>query len=143
MNDEQPFPETLLEAVGYFADAEKSFAFMTSLRWPDGKVCCPVCSCERTSFLKTRKVWKCMDCKKQFSAKVGTIFEDSPLGYDKWFPAFWMIVNAKNGISSCELARAIGVTQKSAWHMLHRLRLAMQEGTFEMMKPTSVPNQRP
>jgi transposase-like protein len=133
MNDEQPFPETLAEAVKYFADPEKSFAFITSLRWPDGKVCCPVCSCERTSFLKTRKVWKCMDCKKQFSAKVGTIFEDSALGYDKWFPAFWMIVNAKNGISSCELSRAIGVTQKSAWHMLHRIRLAMQDGSIVKM----------
>lgn len=133
MNDEQTFPETLIEAVSYFADPEKAFAFMTSLRWPDGKVCCPVCDCERTSFLKTRKVWKCMECKKQFSAKVGTIFEDSALGYDKWFPAFWMIVNAKNGISSCELARAIGVTQKSAWHMLHRIRLALQDGSIVKM----------
>jgi transposase-like protein len=108
----------LAEAAKYFAYPKKSFSFITSLRWPDGKVCCPVCSCERTSFLKTRKIWKCMDCKKQFSAKVGRIFEDSALGYDKWFPAFWMIVNTKNGISSCELSRAICVTQRSAWHML-------------------------
>jgi len=133
MSDSLTFPETLAEAVRYFADPDKAFAFMTSLRWPDGKVCCPVCSCERTSFLKTRKVWKCSECKKQFSAKVGTIFEDSALGYDKWFPAFWMIVNAKNGISSCELARAIGVTQKSAWHMLHRIRLALQDGSIVKM----------
>ena len=127
------FPETLSEAIVYFSDAEKAFAFMASLRWPDGNVSCPVCNCERVSFLKTRKVWKCMECKKQFSAKVGTIFEDSALGYDKWFPAFWLIVNAKNGISSCELARAIGVTQKSAWHMLHRIRLAVQEGSIIKM----------
>lgn len=131
--DKETFPETLTEAVTYFADKEKAFAFMLSLRWPDGKVFCARCGCGRVSFLSTRKVWKCMDCKKQFSAKVGTIFEDSPLGYDKWFPAFWMIVNAKNGISSCELARAIGVTQKSAWHMLHRIRLAIQDGSIVKM----------
>lgn len=134
MNAEQ-FPETLTEAVKYFADPDKAFEFMKSLRFPDGKVCCARCGAgpERVSFLSTRKVWKCLECKKQFSLKVGTIFEDSPLGYDKWFPAFWMIVNAKNGISSCELARAIGVTQKSAWHMLHRIRLAVHEGTIEKM----------
>lgn len=127
------FPETLREAVTYFADEERAFKFMVSLRFPDGKACCPRCGSDRNSFLSTRKVWKCLDCKKQFSAKVGTIFEDSALGYDKWFPAFWMIVNAKNGISSCELARAIGVTQKSAWHMLHRIRLAMQDGSIMKM----------
>jgi transposase-like protein len=133
MKTENEFPETLIEAVSYFADADKAFEFMKSLRWPDGKVCCARCGAARISFLSTRKVWKCLDCKKQFSAKVGTIFEDSPLGYDKWFPAFWMIVNAKNGISSCELSRAIGVTQKSAWHMLHRIRLAMQDGSIIKM----------
>ncbi len=131
--DQDEFPETLTGAVKYFADTEKAFAFMVSLRWPDGKAQCPVCACENTSFLTTRKVWKCRECKKQFSAKVGTIFEDSALGYDKWFLAFWMIVNAKNGISSCELARAIGVTQKSAWHMLHRIRLAIQDGSIVKM----------
>lgn len=131
--DPETFPETLIEAVSYFADPVKALDFMKSLRWPDGKVSCPRCGCARVSFLATRTVWKCGDCKKQFSAKVGTIFEDSPLGYDKWFPAFWMIVNAKNGISSCELARAIGVTQKSAWHMLHRIRLAIHDGSIEKM----------
>jgi transposase-like protein len=83
--------------------------------------------------LATRRVWKCRDCTKQFSVKVGTIFEDSALGFDKWLPAFWMIVNAKNGISSCELARALGVTQKTAWFMLHRIRLAIQNGDFSKM----------
>lgn len=134
MSAKQELPETLSEAVQYFADKERAFAFMCSLRWPDGKICCPKCGNERVSFLSTRKVWKCLECKKQFSAKVGTIFEDSALGYDKWFPAFWMIVNAKNGISSCELARAVGVTQKSAWHMLHRIRLAVQDGSIFKME---------
>lgn len=129
----EEFPETLMGAVKYFANPDNAFAFMVAIRWPDGKICCPNCSCERVSFLSTRKLWKCLECKKQFSAKVGTIFEDSALGYDKWFPAFWMIVNAKNGISSCELARAIGVTQKSAWHMLHRIRLALQDGSVVKM----------
>ena len=133
MKEEIEFPETLTEAIRYFADDQKALDFMVSIRWPDGKICCPRCDGDSVSFLSTRKVWKCKGCKRQFSAKVGTIFEDSPLGYDKWFPAFWMIVNAKNGISSCELARAIGVTQKTAWHMLHRIRLALQEGSFIKM----------
>ena len=129
MNEEIEFPETLTETVKYFSDADKAFGFMVSLRWPEGKVSCPHCKSEKVSFLKTRKIWKCMGCRKQFSAKVGTIFEDSPIGYDKWFPAMWMIFNAKNGISSCELHRALGVTQKTAWFMLHRIRLAMQNGS--------------
>lgn len=129
----ETLPETLREAIIYFADEERAFKFMCALRWPDGNVCCARCGSQRVSFLSTRKVWKCLECKKQFSAKVGTIFEDSALPYSKWFPAFWMIVNAKNGISSCELARAIGVTQKSAWHMLHRIRLAMQDGSIMKM----------
>src|SRR5204863_1415668 len=77
-----------------------------------------------------RRIWKCRDCGRQFSVKIGTIFEESPLGFDKWLPAFWMIVNAKNGISSCEIARALGVTQKTAWFMLHRIRLAVQDGSI-------------
>ncbi len=84
-------------------------------------------------YLKTRRVWKCRSCKKQFSVKVGTIFEDSPLGLDKWLPAVWLIANCKNGISSYELAKDLGVQQKSAWFMLHRIRLAMQTGTFEKL----------
>lgn len=81
-----------------------------------------------------RRIWNCRGCKKQFSVKVGTIFEDSPLTLLKWLPAVWLIVNAKNGISSCELARSLGVTQKTAWFMLHRIRLAMQEGSINKMK---------
>jgi transposase-like protein len=134
--NENEFPETLTEAVTYFADADRAFEFMVALRWPDGKVVCQHCKSNAISFLKTRKIWKCMGCHKQFSAKVGTIFEDSPIGYAKWFPAMWMIFNAKNGISSCELARSLGVTQKTAWFMLHRIRLCMNNGSIMKMGGT-------
>ena len=103
------------------------------LRWPDGVVTCPRCGHDQHSFIKTRLLWYCKGCKKQFTAKVGTIFEDSPIGLDKWLPAIWLLVNAKNGISSYELHRALGVTQKTAWFMLHRIRLAMQTKTFAKM----------
>lgn len=132
MDSANRLPETLLEAVKFFADKEVSLAFVAKLRWPNG-VTCPECEAGDPSFLKTRSLWKCRSCKKQFSVKVGTIFEDSPLGLDKWLPALWMVVNCKNGISSYEMARALGITQKSAWFMNHRIRLAMQEGTFEPM----------
>ncbi len=122
------FPVTLIEAVRFFADTEIALAFMVSMRWSDGVVKCPRCTSEKVGFLSTRKLWKCKGCAKQFSVKVGTIFEDSPLGLDKWLPAVLVIVNSKNGTSSCELARSIGVTQKTAWFMLHRIRLAMQSG---------------
>ncbi len=128
------FPETLQDAMVYFADPARGLAFMVSMRWPGGKVTCPHCQADRVSFISTRSKWKCMACRNQFSAKVGTIFEDSPLGYNKWFPAMWMIVNAKNGISSYEIHRALGVTQKTAWFMLHRIRLAMQNGTIMKLK---------
>jgi transposase-like protein len=127
---EVKFPETLQQSMVYFADETRALNFMVSLRWPNGKVTCPHCQSERTTFLATQKRWKCKDCRKQFSAKVGTIFEDSALGYDKWFPAFWLIANAKNGISSYEIGRALGVTQKTGWFMLQRIRLAMQNGTI-------------
>jgi transposase-like protein len=127
-------PTTLLEAVTYFADAEVAHAFVANLRpdWPNGPVC-PRCDSTGAGFLKTRQIWKCRECGKQFSVKVGTIFEDSAISLSKWLPAMWMIVNHKNGISSYELARAIGVTQKSAWFMLHRLRLAMQSQSFKKL----------
>lgn len=126
MKDETEFPETLTDAIKYFSNPDAALSFVASIRWQDGKAVCPCCKSDKVSFIATRRLWKCSPCKKQFSVKVGTIFESSPLGLDKWLPAFWMIVNAKNGISSCELARAIGVTQKTAWFMLHRIRLAMQ-----------------
>ena len=124
-------PQTLIEAIRYFGDPQTCHDFMVSMRWPDGKIACPRCGCERVGFIATRRTWQCRDCKKQFSVKLGTIFEDSPLGMDKWLPAVWLIANCKNGVSSHELGRSLGVTQKSAWHMLHRIRLAMQSGTFE------------
>jgi transposase-like protein len=117
----------------YFSDPDVSLAFLVSLRWPDG-IYCPRCACTEHSFLSTRRIWKCKGCQKQFSVKLGTIFEDSPIGLDKWLPALWMLANAKNGISSYELHRAIGVTQKTAWFMLHRIRLAMQTKTFNKLK---------
>jgi transposase-like protein len=127
-------PKTLLEAIRYFSDLDVATEFVARLRWPDGPVC-PRCGLvdPKHYFLKTRRLWKCRSCKKQFSVKVGTIFEDSPLGLDKWLPAVWLIANCKNGISSYELARHLGIQQKSAWFMLHRIRLAMQTGTFEKL----------
>src|SRR4051794_18292974 len=125
-------PTSLLDSVRYFSDLDVCHAYATRIKWPDGKITCPKCGGEHVGEIKSRRMFQCKnkDCRKQFSTKVGTIFEDSPLGLDKWFAAVWCIANAKNGISSCELARAIGVTQKSAWHMLHRIRLAMKTKSF-------------
>ena len=128
-NETVELPETLQEAITYFADDNRALDFMVSLRWPNGKVTCPHCHADTVTFLATQKRWKCKGCRKQFSAKVGTIFEDSALPLSKWFPAFWLIVNAKNGISSYEIHRSLGVTQKTGWFMLQRIRLAMQNGT--------------
>lgn len=123
------WPKTLQEAIVYFSDPETAFAEMVKFRWPDGKVRCPVCRCTEVYFTKSRKIWQCKleHPKRQFSVKVGSIMEDSPLGIDKWLVAMWLITNAKNGISSYELARAIGISQKSAWFVLHRIRLSMQD----------------
>jgi len=99
------------------------------MRWPDGPVC-PACSHKEHYYLKSQRRWKCKECYKQFSVKVGTIFEDSALGLDKWLAALWMLVNCKNGISSYEVARDLGISQKSAWFMMHRLRRALQRGSL-------------
>src|SRR5277367_3617390 len=133
MKAKPEFPETLTEAVKYFADMDTSIKFMAAIRWPDGKVACPKCHSSNAHYMASCQRWKCRDCKCQFSVKVGTVFEDSPIGLDRWLPAFWMLVNAKNGISSCEVARALGVTQKTAWFMLHRLRLSLQNHSFEKL----------
>jgi transposase-like protein len=127
-------PKTLLEAIKFFADKENVRQFMISIRWADGVVRCPQCGSERVTYLAKANVYKCKTVhpKQKFSLKVGTIFEDSPLGLDKWLPAAWLLSNCKNGISSYELARALGVTQKSAWHMLHRLREAMTDETGKL-----------
>jgi transposase-like protein len=132
-------PVTLQQAVTYFSDADRAFDYAKFLRWPDGKVSCPRCGSESNSFVKTRRLWFCNGCKKQFTVKVGTIFEDSALGLDKWMTAVWIICNCKNGISSYELHRALGVTQKSAWFMLHRIREAMKNETFAKMGGDSGP----
>jgi len=127
-------PKTLQEAIRFFSDPDICIQFMVPLRWPNG-IKCPRCGSTEHSYLKTRRVWKCRAkaCRKQFSVKVGTIMEDSPLGLDKWLAAIWLIANAKNGISSWEVHRALRITQKSAWFLLHRIRLAMQTGTFHKL----------
>jgi transposase-like protein len=105
---------------------------MIAIRWADGVVRCPACGSDKVVYLATQDRYKCYGKhpKAQFSLKVRTIFEDSPIGLDKWLPAAWLVINCKNGISSYELHRDLGVTQKTAWFMLHRVRLAMQTGTF-------------
>src|SRR5687768_3566203 len=116
-NQANNFPKTLQEAIIYFSNPDVALQFMVNLRWTDGIAICPNCDSKESSFLSTRRVWKCKACKKQFSIKIGTLMEDSPLGLDKWLCAMWMIANCKNGISSYEIHRAIGVTQKSAWFL--------------------------
>jgi len=124
-------PKTLLQAVRYYSDLAVCQELLVEARWPDG-VSCPTCGRTDVSYLETQKRWQCKTkhARRQFSVKVGTIFEDSPIGLDKWFTAMWLIAGAKNGISSYELHRAIGVTQKTAWFLNHRIRLAMQTGSF-------------
>lgn len=128
-----PFPKTLQEAIVYFPDLDRAHAFAMILRWPDGMVTCPRCESQEHSYVSTRHLWFCKGCKKQFTLKVATIFEDSPLGMDKWMTAVWLLVNCKSGISSYEVARDLGITQKSAWFMMHRIRAAMKSGTFRKL----------
>jgi hypothetical protein len=128
-------PKTLVEAIRYYADLDRCLAVMVETRWPNG-ITCPTCGAAVTRYTATRRLFECSvkHPRRQFSVKVGTIFEDSALGLDKWLPAVWMLANDKNGISSHELGRALGVTQKTAWFMLHRIRLAMQAGTIDKMQ---------
>ena len=122
-------PKTLQEAIIYFADPQNCRVFMAALRWPDGKVLCPHCGSDNVDWLPNANLFKCYEKhpRQKFSLKVGTVFEDSPIGLEKWLPVVWMVVNAKNGVSSWEIHRAMGVTQKTAWFMLQRARLAMQD----------------
>src|SRR5260370_41649106 len=122
-------PETLLEAVVYFQDADNCLHYLAGKRWPKGEAVCPTCGSKNVGFIASRQMWQCKTRhpKAQFSVKLGTIFEDSPLGLEKWMPAMWMIASNRNGISSWELHRALKVTQKPAWFMLHRIRLAIQD----------------
>jgi len=124
---EAGIPRTLIDAVRFFKNPNRCREFMAMIRWPDG-VKCPTCGSDKVGFLTNQNRWQCSSKhpKRQFSLKVGTIFEDSPIGLDKWLPTVWMIANMKNGVSSHEIGRALGVTQKTAWFMLHRIRLAMQ-----------------
>ena len=127
---ESPYePQTLQEAIVHFSNAENCLNYLVARRpeWKNGVVC-PVCGSATVGFLKKQLRWQCSvrHPKRQFSVKIGTIMEDSPIGLDKWLPAIWMLQNSKNGISSCEIARALGVTQKTAWFLLHRIRLAQQ-----------------
>jgi ISXO2-like transposase domain/Transposase zinc-ribbon domain len=125
-------PRTLQNAIRYFSDPDRCLEAAVALRWPDG-VICPTCGSKEASFLRTRRIWKCRTKhpKQQFTIKVGTIFEDSPIGLDKWFTAIWLLANCRNGVSSYEMSRDLGVTQKTAWFMLQRIRLAMRVGSFE------------
>lgn len=127
-------PETLIEAVRYFSNPDICIEHVAALRWPHG-VACPTCGRVDVSYLEKQRRWQCKSrhVKRQFFVKIGTIFEGSPLGLDKWLLAVWMIVNAKNGVSSYEIARALGVTQKTAWFMDHRIRAAMEYGTFDKL----------
>lgn len=131
-------PKTLLEAVRFFSNLKVCNDLMRRLKWPSGKVVCPHCDGDRCAEKADGKRLRCKDCRKDFSFKVGTIFEDSPLGLDKWFVTVWCIANAKNGISSCELGRALGVTQKTAWFLLHRIKLAQEIANVDATIPAGV-----
>jgi transposase-like protein len=119
-------PETLQKAIAFFSDPQRAFEAAVEFRWPGGNVTCPRCGQDKHSFVKTRRLWFCYVCKKQFTVKVGTVMEDSPIGLDKWMTAIWMLANCKNGISSYELGKVLGIRQNSAWFMLHRIREAMR-----------------
>src|SRR5271163_923366 len=127
-------PKSLQEAILYFSNPDNCLNYLVARRWPKG-VTCPTCGSEKVSFSASRRIWQCSThhAKRQFSVKVGTIFEDSPIGLDKWLAATWMLTNCKNGISSYEVARALRITQKSAWFLLHRIRLALQDESFGMV----------
>src|SRR5271157_4343733 len=121
-------PKTLIEAVPYFTNPDNCINYLAARRWPNGAVC-PTCGRTDVSFVPSRRLWQCKTRhpKAQFSIKTGTILEDSPLGLEKWLPVMWMVANCKNGVSSWEIHRALGVTQKTAWFMLHRIRLGMKD----------------
>jgi hypothetical protein len=127
--------QSLQEAILFFSDFENCRKFMVELRWPKGVITCPRCGSDNVTWLENARVWKCYAKHERptFTLKTGTIFEESPIPLEKWLPAAWLVINCKNGISSYELSRDLKVTQKSAWFMLHRVRLAMQSGTFDKL----------
>ena len=128
----QSEPKSLQQAIVYFSNPDNCIDYLKIRRWPDGKVTCPTCGSDKVKFNPARRIWQCSDhhSKRQFSIKVGTVMEDSAIPLDKWMTATWMVTNCKNGVSSYEIARDVKVTQKSAWFMLHRIRLAMQDETL-------------
>jgi len=132
MPEMMPEPKSLQEAIVYFANPDNCIDYLAIRRWPDGRVLCPSCGSDKVKFHAERRIWQCSShhSKRQFSIKVGTVMEDSAIPLDKWLVAAWLITNCKNGISSYEIARDVKVTQKSAWFMLHRIRLAMQDETL-------------
>jgi transposase-like protein len=132
---------TLTQAVEFFADPDNAHALMVQLRWPDGEICCPNCGSFRVRYIQTRRQWECREQhpKRRFSLKTGTIMEESPLPLKNWLAAIWMEVNCKNSISSYEIHRALGITQKSAWFLLHRIRFAIKQKSFEKMGRNGVP----
>jgi hypothetical protein len=136
MTSEIKEPKTLQEAITYFSNLDNCLAYLAKKRWPDDVVICPTCGGKEVHFLKTRRLWQCVNehKRRQFSIKVGTIMEDSAIGLDKWLAAMWMICNDKNGISSYELHRCLGVTQKSAWFLGHRIRLSLQNGSLAKLQ---------
>ena len=125
-------PKSLQEAIVYFSNSDNCIDYLALRRWPDGKVICPTCGSAKVKFSEKRRTWTCSahHSKREFSIKIGTVMEDSPIPLDKWMTATWLVTNCKNGISSYEIARDVKVTQKSAWFMLHRIRLAMQDDFF-------------
>jgi len=128
-------PKTLQDAITYFADVDRCIQYLAAKRWPDDVVVCPTCGRKDAAYVEARRVWQCKSRhpKAQFSIKVGTIFEDSPIALGKWLMAMWMVANCKNGVSSHEIARSVGVTQKTAWFMNHRIRLALGYDATEML----------
>jgi transposase-like protein len=132
-----PVPETMIEAVRMFASEQVAHDFFVAMRWPGGVVACPrACGSLEVAYMPRQRRWYCNECKRQFTAKIGTVFEDSPIGFSKWLPAFWLLASNRNGISSHELGRALKVTQRTAWFMLQRIRLAMEDDTFDMLTGT-------
>lgn len=131
-------PQTLQQVIRHYSDPETCIQTVAASRWPNG-VTCPACEGKDHYYLKTRRIWKCKECGRQFSVKLGTIFEDSPIGLDKWLTAMWLLASCKNGISSYEVAGAIGVTQRSAWFMMHRIRTAVQESSLMKLPNTGAP----
>ena len=131
-------PQTLQQVIRHYSDPETCIQAVAASRWPNG-VACPACEGKNHYYLKTRRIWKCKECGRQFSVKLGTIFEDSPIGLDKWLTAMWLLASCKNGISSYEVGRALGVTQRTAWFMMHRIRTAVSESSFVKLPNTGAP----